>query len=306
MTTTTNIGLSAPAHGANVDTWDVDPINNNSGILDAIFGSVTTKSLTNAPVTLSSTESQVNILRFTGTLGANVTITLGAIIKSWICENLTLGVFSVIIQGSPGTGNKVGLPPGSSQIYWDGTNVGFVNLPPQIGAYEDFAGETVPAWVTACTVPPFLYADGSTFSAVTYPLLNKVLGGNTLPDTRGRLRATLDNSTNRITTAGSGIDGSTRFAAGGAQNVTLTALQMPVHTHGITQSPHDHGVTGGTLGGSIQTGTDALGGNSPAFGGAIDITPANADITINNAGGGDAHTNMPPTYIGGITMIRAA
>lgn len=90
MPTTNNILLSIPAHASNVNSWDADPINNNSAIIDAISGTVTTKSLTNVNVSLTNTESQTSILRFTGTLTGNVLVTVGSINKTWICENLTI------------------------------------------------------------------------------------------------------------------------------------------------------------------------------------------------------------------------
>lgn len=303
MPTTTNILLSTPAHGANVDTWDADPINNNSAILDAVAGSVTTKSLTNANVTLTTTESRVNILRFSGTLTGSVIITLGAVIKSWTCENTTLGAaFTILMQGSPGTGNKVALPLGSCQIYWDGTNVSFINLG-RVGEWWDYPGTAVPAWIGACTVPPYLHANGGTFSAVTYPQLNQILGGTTLPDTRGRARIPLDGGTGRVTTAGSNIDGSVLFAAGGQQSATLTTDHMPVHSHGVTDSGHVH--PGIPTAASV-IGTVTAGGPPNYVSGNGNSGSNTTGITIQNAGGGGAHINMQPTYVGGITMIRAA
>lgn len=37
----------------------------------------------------------------------------------------------------------------------------------------------------------FLECDGSTFTSSTYPALTRILGGTTLPDIRGRVRADL-------------------------------------------------------------------------------------------------------------------
>lgn len=306
MPTTTNIQLSTPAHGANVDTWNADPINNNSLILDIAFGTVTTKSLTNAPVTLSATEAQAAILRFTGTLSGNVAINVSAIRKSWICENNTLGAFVVTITG--GSGNVVALPEGSSQVYWDGTNVSFINLG-RIGEYWDDAGSDIPAWVSACTVPPALPCYGQTFSAVTYPLLNKKLGGTTLPDARGRARFAFDGSTNRITSAGSGINGNSLFAAGGAQNVTLGTTNLPPYTpsgsnaaSAVTIAGQQAGTWVGQPGGTQINGA----GNGMQLAQLTGTAAAQA-FTGSPQGGVSTPVNgMPPAYIGGITMIWAA
>jgi microcystin-dependent protein len=302
--TTTNLVLSVPVRGSDVGVWDT-PVNGDFNIIDAVAGSVTSKSLTNADVTLSLTESQVSILRFSGTLTGNVVITLGAIIKSWICENNTTGSFTLQVRGSSIGPTFVGLPPGSCQIYWDGTSINFVNLG-RVGEYWDYAGATVPLWVTASSTPPYLHCNGGTFSAVTYPQLNAILGTTTLPDSRARMRIPLDGGTNRVTSAGSGVDGATRFAAGGFQSITLDTTMIPAHAHGVTDPGHDHAVTAGTTG-QIQSGSDTLGGTSPAgTGAAVDVIPNTTGISIQNTGGGLAHNNMPPAYVGGITLIRAA
>src|SRR5882724_1227588 len=109
---TTNLVLAVPTRGSDSGTWDT-PVNGDMIILDACAGSVTTKSLTNANITLSTTESQVSILRFTGTMTGNVTVLLGAVIKSWIVENLSVNPsFVLAIVGSTGTGRVIMPPPG--------------------------------------------------------------------------------------------------------------------------------------------------------------------------------------------------
>lgn len=308
--TTTNLVLAQPTRGSDAGTWDT-PMNGNTGILDAVAGSVTTKSLSVSNVTLTVLESQVSILRFTGSLGTSVQITLGAVIKSWIVENNTQGSqnFYIKVVGSTGTGNAVGLPPGASQIYWDGTNVGFVNLSPGIGDYKDYAGSGVPPWISICTIPPFLLCDGSTYNSATYPQLFDILGTVTLPDSKGRGRIALDGGTNRVTTAGSGINGAARFAAGGAQNVTLDATMIPAHDHtgstGVNSVDHTHNVNDAVS----KTGT-FTGGGSNGWGGNQSVPSGGESAPhshpISSVGGGLAHTNMQPTYVGGITMIRAA
>lgn len=313
MTTTTNIKLDTPSHGSNVDTWDSSPINNNSGILDAVFGSITAKSLTNANVTLTTTEGRVSILRFSGTLSGNVIITLpvAGIIKSWICENNTLGAFVVTVSG--GSGNVVGLPPGSCQVYWDGTNVSFINLD-KIGAYWDYAGSDTPIWVTACTIPPYLKCNGSSFSAVTYPILNQILGTTTLPDTRGRARFALNEGTNRITAGGSGIDGDTRAAAGGTQEKAILQANLPIvnfNISGITLSnpPHNHSGAYAAVATAAGPGASALSLTDFNARNTGDTTTNISVATQGVAASGGSATNvavMNPAYIGGITLIRAA
>lgn len=144
-----------------------------------------------------------------------------------------------------------------------------------------------------------------------------------LPDLRGRVPAGKDNMggtpANRLTTAGSGVDGPTLGAAGGSQAHTLTTAQMPAHNHAVTDPTHAHTVydpghshtqqswnlTGfdGT-GGPHQVGADAptsgaLGGiNSVSFvGTGIGIYAASTGISIQNNGSGGAHNNTQPTIV---------
>lgn len=301
MTTTVNLQLDTPARGSNVGTWDV-PVNGDMTLIDAMLGAGTTsKSLASSPVTLSVSEAQAAILSFSGTLTANVQVTLPAIYKTWTIRNACLGNFVITLTG--GSGNVVGLPPGNCQICWDGTNCSFVNFK-SLGDWWDTSYAAVPAWVTACTVPPALLPDGSTFNAATYPLLNQHLGGNTLPDARGRGRFSLNGGTSRITTAGSGIDGDTRFSAGGSQNVILDVTMIPAHSHTISISDpgHSHSYTGVT-----GSGGSGDGGNQRYVAASLATSVAFTGIsaTASSTGGGAAHNNMPPVYIGGITMIWA-
>lgn len=301
--TTTNLVLAVPTRGSDVGTWDT-PVNGDMQILDACAGNVTTKNVSGqSTINLSTGESQVNIIRFTGTVTQSCIVTLGPIVKSWIIENLTTNNgFILRIIGNTGTGNFIMPPPGSCQIYWDGTNVSFINLGPNIGCYEDFTGSSLPLWISSCSVPPFLVCDGTAYNATLYPLLNAILGGTPVPDLRGRARYALDGGQGRITTAGSGIDGANRFSSGGQQNVNLTTAQMPVHTHGVTDPGHAHTVNDAP---SKIGQFSAAGSNGWAANTVVSTGASGTGITIQNTGNGDAHTNMPPAFICGIMMIRA-
>lgn len=279
------------------------------GIIDSAFGGVTSKSLSSSNISLSISEAQASILRFSGAISANITVTLPAIIKSWVIENLTTGAFTVTLTG--GSGQVLGLPPGSCQAYWDGTNAKFMNLG-RVGQYWDHAVAAVPAWITACTVPPALNCDGTAFSAVTYPLLNQILGTTTLPDSKGRLRAALDQSSSRITTAGSGIDGTTRFSAGGAQSVTILQANLPAVTLAttITDPGHSHPTPSGmaTFLGTAGTVTfQCPDGVGHAFNSNANTATNTTGITASTAlgGSGTATNKMPPTFIHGLTLIWA-
>lgn len=133
-----------------------------------------------------------------------------------------------------------------------------------VGALKCFAKSAAPfGW---------LLADGSAFSAATYPLLNSYLGGTTLPDMRDRLPMG----------AGSNVG---LGAVAGAATHTLTSSEMPSHnhSHNHTVPYNDVGVTGGV----------GLNNTSPGyFGGGAHSATSSTDST--STGSGNAHSILPP------------
>lgn len=307
MPTTTNRALQVPVTGTESGTWGDNALNPNFNALDKIVGAVTTVALTNVNVTLAANQYVCGTIRFTGILTGNVVITFPSVQGWWTIDNRCTGDF--YIRLSCGAGNKICPPPGELiDVQADGTDMAYRNLPHLIGGYWDYGGAAVPTWVAGCSVPPYLLCDGSSFSAVTYPFLNTILGGTTLPDARGRGRFNLNGGTGRITTAGSNIDGDTRFSAGGAQTVTLDTTMIPAHSHGVTDPGHDHDFSSGRVAQRVLYGAGSQGAlvASGTGGDECTINTNTTGISIGNTGGGAAHTNMPPAYIGGVTMIRAA
>ena len=175
-------------------------------------------------------------------------------------------------------------------LYCDGTawySIGKSSGVPS-GAWFPYSGTSAPAGYLLC--------DGSAVSRSTYASLFTAIGtvhgvgdGSTtfnLPDMRGRLPVGQDDmggsAASRVTTAGSGVDGATLGATGGAQNVTLTAAEsgLPSHAHSQT--------------------TYGLGGS-----GGLDITGGFNDLVTGSGGTGSAggsaaasaHTNMPPSLV---------
>ncbi len=127
----------------------------------------------------------------------------------------------------------------------------------------------------------WLICDGSTFSASTYPDLNTLLGGSTLPDFSGRFPLGVGNS---------GESGSTNHSlgsTGGEETHTLTTSEMPSHNHGS---------------GTLQTEEPVLSqeddgtGNQDARDGSDKKLFEYNDITgsTGSTGGGNAHNTMPP------------
>lgn len=120
MATTTNLALNQPAY--NSSAWDV-PLNANEDILDAAFGNTTSIALTNTNVTLTSTQCQAMQIKFTGSISANIIVTVPAIGGRWTFTNATSGSYTVTIA-SAGAGTSVAIAQGfSTLLFSDGTNI---------------------------------------------------------------------------------------------------------------------------------------------------------------------------------------
>lgn len=301
--TTPNKFLNQPTRGSDVGTWDT-PLNANASILDNSLGGVVTVALTNSNITLSANQYQCVFINFTGAISANVAVTLPAVGSFYTIQNLTsnTSAFYITMLTTAAGGQVIGIPPGvPTEIMTDGVNVKFSNFG-EVGTYWDYAGSSVPAWLSVCTVPPRLNCDGTSFSSATYPILATILGGTTLPDARGRYRATLNQGTGRITSS-AGVDGNTLLAAGGSM-LTLSASMIPYlsSANGVTDIGHVHQE-------QYQSGTGNQGmsggsGTTNTFPATTSTVLAYTGITVGTTS--PAPATLPPTYAAGLTFIRAA
>lgn len=274
---TSNKGLFTITVGTESGTWG-PYVNNSANILDDSLGGTATISLSNSNVILSSAQYQCNFLTFTGTLGANVTVTLPAAGSFHTIQNLVTNPtqFSISLN-TAGAGERIGVPWGdATDIITDGSNVKFRSLG-RVGTYLDVASQSIPNWIAACTVPPYLYCNGATFSSATYPVLRDFLGANTLPDCRGRTRFSLNDGTARVNSS-LGLNGNTLLAGGGYDSVVLALSELP---WAVSANLSD----GFTLDGPDTTNR---------YG--INKTPVSPVLSI---------SNRPPAIVAGFTMIRA-
>ena len=143
----------------------------------------------------------------------------------------------------------------------------------------------------------WLFCYGQAISRTTYAVLFEAIAtdygvgdGSTtfnVPDLRGRVVAGQDDmggvSANRLTAAGSGLDGDVLGGSGGAETHTLTEAQLASHTHQQRTYVADTGT-----GVSVPLRVDVAPGDTNA-GGANGFTAA--------AGSGAAHNNVQPTII---------
>lgn len=326
---TSNIALLVPTRGSDVGTWDV-PLNGNATAIDGYFGGVQIISATNAPITLTApagaiapsggpTQAQNAVLSFTGALTSNVQVTL-PLPGYYIVENLTTGAF-VLTFAAAAAGQVIAVDQGECQhIYNNGTNVRFVNLG-RLAVTEIWAGlSALPAWVNACTVPPYLLCDGTVYNISAYPYLGARLGksfggdGSStfgVPDLRGRIPLIYDGTGTRITTAGSGLNGQTMGAVLDQQTVTLTAAQIPEITSNVQVSVSggvsvntNIGVGGGTVAGINTSFLNGVGSQNWPGSGSFSGSGSGAAQSNNTAN--QAHPNVQPSQVTGIAVIRAA
>ena len=339
--TTVNVGLIVPLTGADVDLWGENDLNPDFVAVDGMFGGVQAISLSNIPVTLSApagftptpgagpTQSQNRVLRFTGTLTADVTVTL-PIPCSYLVENFTTGNFDVILRGATAATEVIAIAQGSAvNVYNDGSRVRFVGLG-DVGKMEMWAGlSAMPSWVDKCTVKPWLLCDDTVYNIADYPYLgNRFLGkygGNGIttfanPDLRGRFPLAYDATGTRVTNAVSGVTGNTLGSSGGTQGGNLNANQVPTLS-GITGS-NSITVSSGNAGGS---GSNVIRGPSPsqavpggtaagvAWVAFVDVVTSSALVSTNptqtitvaytNASQ-QPLSNIPPTVVTGIWVVK--
>jgi hypothetical protein len=319
---TVNRALIAPLTGDLAGLWGSNAINPDLVAIDGMLGGAVTISLTNAPVTLTvpagftatpsagPTQSQNAFINFTGTLTGDCTITFPMPGFYIVNNRCVVGAF-VVFLASAAPGNIITAPPGECvEVFCDGTNVWYVGLE-RVGSYVDLAAAAVPRWISASTIPPYLNCTGGTFNATTYPALAALLGGTTLPDSRGSARFALNQGTGRIILSGGfGIDGTTLLAAGGTQTFAVANLPNTnlAVTIGAGQGSHSHGtgvgsnpfVTSGA--GATYTLSGGAGQGAPAPTTGAATLPAMSGTA---ATGGSGLPNLPPGYVGGLTLIRA-
>lgn len=303
---TANKFLNQPSRGTDTGTWDT-PEATNFGIIDNSFGGMATVAVTSGTVTLLSSQYQCLFLHITGALNSNTTVVLPSVgsFYSVINDTTNSSAFHITMQTTTVGARAIGLPIGTVDIMTDGPNVRFRALQ-HVGSYWHYSGSSTPAWVDACTVPPWLYCNGAAFSSATYPALNAILGSATLPDLRGRSLSFFNDGTGRITSALSGVNGDVLYSGGGAQIQTLAQANLPNMNFPVTDPGHSHAIasnnanTGSKL---SPGGGNTAGRNNTA---TITVNSQVTGITVASGGSNLPFATVPPSGVSGITLIRAA
>jgi microcystin-dependent protein len=288
---------------------------------DDVSGTITTAG-TSTAYTLASNQGFDNLADMNGAMiafvphttnGATVTLNVDGLGNKPLRFGPSLDLQSgVLIQGTP---YVVSYNNSDGAFYLQG---GFANpygIP--LGGMMPYIGSSAPN--TAFAIPI-----GQAISRTTYATLFSLVGtiygagdGSTtfnVPDLRGRAVFGLDSGgSNRITVAGGNFDGTVLGNAGGAQNQTLTAAQIPAHTHSGTtgnDSPdHTHNILQKSMGDSgfgAQIGGPGttVSAGPPGNNGSNDGSTQGASVrhqhpftTDGGTGGGQSHPIMPPAML---------
>lgn len=306
--------------------WGTSALNPNFQSIDTLFGGVTTISLSSTTTILltvpattgvwpggNPSQSMNAVIKFTGAQTGSATIQF-TLPGFYIVDNRCTGTTFVKLSPSAGTGNSIGAPPGKkAHVFYDGTDMDYVDMPDPGSAYDlHINTTTLPPWMTACSVAPYLVKDGSVYTSSVYPALSALLGstfgGNGIttfgvPDERARARLGVDTiqaasgaTSARVTLAIAGFTGSLLGAAGGDQR-----LQSHTHTNILSDPGHAHDVTPGTIAGSGIIANSGSYASSPTQ--KTSTTATGVTLTNANVGTGSSQ-NMMPSIVSFVPLIK--
>lgn len=120
-TFTPNVALILQENGTNNNTWN-DYLTDNFEMLDAKLGNRTTVNTTGGNTSLTATQERVAVVKATGTLVSNATITFTGVGGFWIIDNATSGSFSLTCKISGQTGVEVA-QGSKALVYFNGTDI---------------------------------------------------------------------------------------------------------------------------------------------------------------------------------------
>jgi hypothetical protein len=254
--------------------------------------------------------TQMNVTFMVSTASGDVTMTLPALLASdagWLCTVVKSSTDSNAVFVAPASGNvqsgpflltktRRGIPGVPCRIVWTGSSwivERAVGVP--VGSIVDFDGNVAPVG--------YVLPNGQTLAGTgdsNFPDYFAAKGSLTTRDITGRTVAMKEAVATRLTVAGSGIDGATLGAAGGAQSVAIAQTNLPAvtltTTIGVGQGSHSHGTTVGGVGGQYAAG----GGSQPLVSGSNATSPATLPEmtgTTPLGGSGTPINDVQPTIV---------
>lgn len=257
---TTNRYFIAPLTGDLPGAWGTAALNPNFQSIDTLFGGVTTISLSATTTILLSVPATTGVwpggnpsqsmnacIKFTGAQTGSATIQF-TLPGFYIIDNRCTGTTFVKLSPATGGGNSIGAPPGEKcHVFFDGTDMDYVDFG-RVGSPLDLHinTTTLPPWMTACSLAPYLVKDGSVYTSSVFPalaaLLGSTYGGNGIttfgvPDERNRMRIPVDTvgvtsgtTSQRVTNTLVGIIGTALGPAGGSAVMVATTGNLPPYT----------------------------------------------------------------------------
>lgn len=320
-TTTPNIKLTNQTEGANNNSWGTIADANFEEIDDK-FGDQTSISTTGGDTTLTDSQEIVAIVKVTGTLVSNATITFSGRGGTWVIRNATTGNYSVTckLSGSDGTeiaqgtqqtvycdgsdilpagatSNATNIPTGSLQAYllgtapsgWvlaNGTTIGNASSNSSQRANADTEDLFVSLWDNfSNTLLPIYDSAGSATSRGASGAADFAANKRlTLPDLRGRAFFGVDNmGSTAAGRLGAVITNDTTLGAtGGTETNTISEANLPAHTHGMNSHTHSFSATTSSGGEHTHTFSGTTGNNSVSH--THNISASTLSVALTGAG----------------------
>lgn len=270
MATTVYKGAYLPTVSGDSGVWGTLLNTTTFPVFDSNLGGIVTKTLTNANVTLSASESENAILRLIGTLSGAVQITTAAAGFTFV-ENATTGAFAVTITN--GAGTPATIPQGvTTLVITDATNgartlaplaassttAGIVQLatvaetqtgtnttkavtPADVAAIATVLTGAIIPYFTETPPSGWLECNGAAVSRTTYATLFAFIGtragagdGSTtfnVPDLRGYFMRGWDHAAGNDPNAGTRTDSGDGTSGDHVGTKQADALAAHIHTY---------------------------------------------------------------------------
>lgn len=250
MATTTYKGYELQVTGSNSGTWGDNLNTDVFQRIDSNLGEIVTKSLASADVTLSAAESRAAIIRLTGTLTTNRTLTTSCQGFHFI-ENATTGAYTVTVtNGVSGTT----VPQGRMvPVVMDSTNGA------RIAATEEFVAGTTMLFVQTSAPTGWTKSTSHNDKALRVVSGTASTGGSTAFTTVFAAR-TIDRANLPNVTLGTTTNGAHTHTVTSVSDTTVGTSGAGAHAYQTTRttsSNGDHTHTTDSINGNVtQTALD--------------------------------------------------